>query len=104
MSPTAKFFNGIFFLAAALSIVAIGAQELHRRHSAKLETTAESRRLLAELQPAVKVEVRASHRWEGKVAERTRRSDAEEAERIAAGLEGEDTSEFSKFMQRVSPW
>jgi hypothetical protein len=104
MSPTAKFFNAIFFLAAALSIIAIGAQELHRRHGQTVQSTPESRRILSELQPALRVEERASHRWEGMVAEGRRRSEAEEAEQITAGLEGDDKSEFSKFLDRVAPW
>jgi len=105
MSPTAKFFNAIFFLAAALSIVAIGAQELHRRHGGSAERTAESRRIMSELQPAAApAEERASHRWDGRSLEPQQLSEEEEASRLTEGLEGDDRSEFSKFIDRIKPW
>lgn len=105
MSPTAKFFNAIFFLLAALSIVAIGAQELHRRHGGSAERTAESRRIMSEFQPeAASSGERASHRWDGRSIEPQQLSEEEEASRLTEGLEGSDRSEFSKFIDRVKPW
>lgn len=105
MSPTAKLFNAILFIFAALSMVAIGAQELHRRHGGSAERTAESRRIISEFNPAgVSSAERASYRWDGRSLEPKKLSDDEEAERLASGLDRDDRSEFSKFIERVKPW
>lgn len=104
MSPSAKFFNAIFFLLAAGSIVAIGTTDLHRRYAKRAERTDESRRIIEELAPMKAESERASYRWQDKVSGGTAASESKQAEDIQQNLEREDRSEFSKFMDRVKPW
>jgi len=104
MSPSRKLVNAVAFLATAVSIIAIGVAEIHRRHGHGVETSSKSREILAELTPGVAAADRASLRWQTSVAELHSRSESAEADRLRSEMEREDRSAWSKFIARVTPW
>lgn len=104
MSPAGKFFAAIGFLSAAGAMVALGVHELHGRHGRGVETSAESREIIAELAPQKVNTERASLRWQAAPVEERSSADEGEADRLRAELEREDRSAWSKLVERLKVW